>query len=85
MKTVTFLTVAWKYENEKYERFSMDTEKVKEFEEYVQRNLGKIVQEETIPFDECTQEFQSMSKKHESELTPTEKDILKSGRRAISR
>lgn len=85
MKTVTFLTVAWKYENEKYERFSMDTEKVEEFEDYVQRNLGKIIQSEEVPFDECTQEFQSMTKEKEHELTDTEQMVSKAGNHVITK
>ena len=85
MKTVTFLTVAWKYENEKYEHFSMDTEMVEEFEEYVQRNLGKIIQSEEVPFNECTQEFQSMSKEAETDLTNTEQMISKAGNHVITK
>ena len=85
MKTVTFLTVAWKYENEKYEHFSMDTEMVEEFEEYVQRNLGKIIQSEEVPFNECTQEFQTQAEETKSDLTDTEKMISKSGNQSTTK
>lgn len=72
MKTVIFCTVQWQQETERY---SMDKELYPEFEEHVQRNLGKIIQEEEVPFDECTQEFQSQATKPETDLTDTEKLI----------
>ena len=74
MKKITFVNVEWKYENERFERFSMDTEKLPEFREYVSRNLGKIIQEEEI--DEAELGFNPQSKRHQSDLTDTEKMIL---------
>ena len=53
----------------------MDTEKYPEFKEYVQRNLGKIVQDEEVPLEECSQEFQTQFKEKESELKHERKQI----------
>ena len=74
MKKIIFCLVRWQYENEKYQRYSMDLEKYAEFKEYVDRNLGKIVQEEEI--NEAELSFNPQSKKHVSDLTNTEKMIL---------
>ena len=84
MKTVIFCTVAWKYENEKYERFSMDKESYADFKKYIDEYLGKIIQEEEVPFNECTQEFQTNAKEKEKELTNTEQIISKSGKGSIT-
>ena len=73
MKKIIFCTVRWKYENEKYERFSMDKEKYADFKEYVAKNLGKIIQEEEIDKAELSQE--PITKKYKNDLTPTEKLI----------
>jgi len=74
MKKIIFCLVSWKYENEKYEKFSFDKETFPEFKEYVARNLGKIVQEEEVDKAELSQE--PISKRHVSDLTQTERDIL---------